>query len=392
MSPRAYTLGKRTALVEDTRRRVLEAAIATYARSASATRSVQAIARRADVAAGTVRLPLSGRRRARRGAARPGARRSGVAEGRGLHRQALRARRRPRARHVRFLREGRGLVPLARTRSRRRSPRSRRWRSATRDSSVRSSAPSWAPLARDQTTMAAISLVSFARHTRVAPASGAPPRAGGPISRASCLPSLVGSEVAMWTMYNLMYRYSTPPWGPRPARRAQGRGDVRALASGPCLSISGAARETTRSTSQSTVHRDGRRLRPKPPSTRRARRQAHAGCPSISGSAISRISWASTVPFDVAGRLRRLRRPPPRPTAPYVRTVERLRRTRDAVLLLVFRVGAQGLGAAHDSQAERPGARPGEVESTSARRSTSSGSPARPTYSGRGRAGSPRIS
>ena len=54
MSPRAYTLGKRTASVEGTRRRVLEAAIATYREVGFRNASVQAIARRADVAAGTV--------------------------------------------------------------------------------------------------------------------------------------------------------------------------------------------------------------------------------------------------------------------------------------------------------------------------------------------------
>jgi hypothetical protein len=71
------------------------------------------------------------------------------------------------------------------------------------------------PLARDKKTMAAISLVLSPARS-VAPARRAHAGARGR-SGVRAAPSLVGSEVAMRTMYNLMYRYSTPPWvlGPR---------------------------------------------------------------------------------------------------------------------------------------------------------------------------------
>lgn len=54
MSPRAYTMGRRAASVEATRRRIREAALAEYAETGIADASMQSIARRADVAAGTV--------------------------------------------------------------------------------------------------------------------------------------------------------------------------------------------------------------------------------------------------------------------------------------------------------------------------------------------------
>lgn len=54
MSPRRYTMGKRAVAVEETRRRILDAALAEYAATGISDASMQSIARRADVAAGTV--------------------------------------------------------------------------------------------------------------------------------------------------------------------------------------------------------------------------------------------------------------------------------------------------------------------------------------------------
>lgn len=54
MSPRPYRLGKRAAAVHDTRARILEAALQEYAETGIADASMQSIARRADVAPGTV--------------------------------------------------------------------------------------------------------------------------------------------------------------------------------------------------------------------------------------------------------------------------------------------------------------------------------------------------
>lgn len=54
MSPRAYKMGKRAAAVAETKRRILEAALAEYAETGIAEASMQSVARRADVAPGTV--------------------------------------------------------------------------------------------------------------------------------------------------------------------------------------------------------------------------------------------------------------------------------------------------------------------------------------------------
>src|SRR5262245_45249041 len=54
MSPRAYTLGKRAAAIDETRRRILDAAAAAYKERGIAATPMQEVARRADVAAGTV--------------------------------------------------------------------------------------------------------------------------------------------------------------------------------------------------------------------------------------------------------------------------------------------------------------------------------------------------
>ena len=52
--PRKYDLGKRAAAVADTRRRILDAAVEVYAERGLSGATFQEIARRADVAAGTV--------------------------------------------------------------------------------------------------------------------------------------------------------------------------------------------------------------------------------------------------------------------------------------------------------------------------------------------------
>ena len=54
MSPRPYNMGKRAASVELTRRRIREAALLEYAENGIAQARMQSIARRADVAPGTV--------------------------------------------------------------------------------------------------------------------------------------------------------------------------------------------------------------------------------------------------------------------------------------------------------------------------------------------------
>lgn len=54
MSPRAYRMTRRADAVDRTRQRILEAALAEYAESGIAGTSMQAVARRADVASGTV--------------------------------------------------------------------------------------------------------------------------------------------------------------------------------------------------------------------------------------------------------------------------------------------------------------------------------------------------
>lgn len=54
MSPRPYNLGKRAASVEQTRQRIRHAALCEYAETGVAAASMQSIARRADVAPGTV--------------------------------------------------------------------------------------------------------------------------------------------------------------------------------------------------------------------------------------------------------------------------------------------------------------------------------------------------
>jgi AcrR family transcriptional regulator len=54
VSPRTYRMGKRAAAVEETKSRIHSAALAEYAETGIAAASMQAIARRADVAAGTV--------------------------------------------------------------------------------------------------------------------------------------------------------------------------------------------------------------------------------------------------------------------------------------------------------------------------------------------------
>lgn len=54
MSPRAYRMGKRAASVEETKSRIRSAALAEYAQTGIEAASMQAIARRADVAPGTV--------------------------------------------------------------------------------------------------------------------------------------------------------------------------------------------------------------------------------------------------------------------------------------------------------------------------------------------------
>ena len=51
---RSYNMGKRQAAVEETKRRIIEAAAAEYATSGIEGTSMQAVARRADVASGTV--------------------------------------------------------------------------------------------------------------------------------------------------------------------------------------------------------------------------------------------------------------------------------------------------------------------------------------------------
>lgn len=62
MSPRAYNLGARAASVEDTRRRILEAAFEEFASHDLGVEgaSMASIARRADVAPGTVRYHFAG--------------------------------------------------------------------------------------------------------------------------------------------------------------------------------------------------------------------------------------------------------------------------------------------------------------------------------------------
>lgn len=54
MSPRSYRMGKRAASVQETQGRIRAAALAEYADTGIEAASMQAIARRADVAAGTV--------------------------------------------------------------------------------------------------------------------------------------------------------------------------------------------------------------------------------------------------------------------------------------------------------------------------------------------------
>ncbi|MEZ5185494.1 MAG: TetR/AcrR family transcriptional regulator [Candidatus Nanopelagicales bacterium] len=54
MSPRPYRMTRRAAAVDQTRQRILNAALAEYAESGIAGTSMQAVARRADVASGTV--------------------------------------------------------------------------------------------------------------------------------------------------------------------------------------------------------------------------------------------------------------------------------------------------------------------------------------------------
>lgn len=54
MSPRRYTMGKRAVVVEKTRGRILAAALDEYAVTGIADASMASIARRADLAAGTV--------------------------------------------------------------------------------------------------------------------------------------------------------------------------------------------------------------------------------------------------------------------------------------------------------------------------------------------------
>ncbi len=54
MSPRAYRMTRRADAVDRTRQRILEAALAEYAESGIEGTSMQAVARRADVASGTV--------------------------------------------------------------------------------------------------------------------------------------------------------------------------------------------------------------------------------------------------------------------------------------------------------------------------------------------------
>lgn len=54
MSPRPYAMGKRAAAVEATRQRILAAALDEYAQTGIEDASMQSIARRADVAPGTV--------------------------------------------------------------------------------------------------------------------------------------------------------------------------------------------------------------------------------------------------------------------------------------------------------------------------------------------------
>ncbi len=54
MAPRKYSLGKRAAAVEETRQRILEAAAALFLEQGILSTSMQDVARRADVAPGTV--------------------------------------------------------------------------------------------------------------------------------------------------------------------------------------------------------------------------------------------------------------------------------------------------------------------------------------------------
>jgi AcrR family transcriptional regulator len=54
MSPRKYTLGKRTVAIAETRQRIIDAAIAIYQEKGISNTSMQDVARRADVAPGTV--------------------------------------------------------------------------------------------------------------------------------------------------------------------------------------------------------------------------------------------------------------------------------------------------------------------------------------------------
>ncbi len=54
MAPRQYTLGRRAAEIEETRRRIVEATVALHAEKGVVATSMQDIARRADVAVGTV--------------------------------------------------------------------------------------------------------------------------------------------------------------------------------------------------------------------------------------------------------------------------------------------------------------------------------------------------
>jgi AcrR family transcriptional regulator len=54
MAPRKYTLGKRTVAIAETRQRIIDAAMAIYQEKGISNTSMQDVARRADVAPGTV--------------------------------------------------------------------------------------------------------------------------------------------------------------------------------------------------------------------------------------------------------------------------------------------------------------------------------------------------
>jgi AcrR family transcriptional regulator len=54
MAPRKYTLGKRTVAIAETRQRIIDATMAIYQEKGISTTSMQDVARRADVAPGTV--------------------------------------------------------------------------------------------------------------------------------------------------------------------------------------------------------------------------------------------------------------------------------------------------------------------------------------------------